>query len=399
MRKKRPGAPIPDTSTPVTKFSSLLRIAIATAPKISKEGITLAEDIRLVKPALLYADVVKLYSPSALMLLSSASLAQLTARERMQFLTQIYPLFDPHQAPLLFEMLETDKQLEKRKKTRSREELLTYHRLRPKLEKLKTEIDRIWTDELVPQIEQQLEATGANQLTSAISAGLLEVDPLTKSNKGFNTDQVIEAFVEKLATVLSERGTYPLFDDRTGTLVRHAVAEGAFSVTPPARERGKQVAMASEFLGRLPAFPRASVAEILDIRNELQAPLVRFRAAMVEFGILIESATFEEGFAEQVDELYRLKVQPALVEIEEQVRTNNYLRVLVGEVIGDSKTLLAGVIGIGIAQAADIPNLIVGAAAASQAFLKTAWAKHENAQRNSEKELYFLYRTEQLLVG
>jgi hypothetical protein len=151
-------------------------------------------------------------------------------------------------------------------------------------------------------------------------------------------------------------------------------------------------------LGRLPAFPKASISEILDIRNELQAPLVRFRAGMAELGKVIESAAFDEGFAEQLDELYRAKVEPAILEIEEQVRTNTYLRVLVGEAIGDSKTLLAGLIGFGIAEATDIPHLIVAGTAASQAILKSTWTKHQNARKISEKELYFLYRTEQLLI-
>jgi hypothetical protein len=219
MRKKPNQSASLGPPRSATGSTTSLRIAIATAPKISKEGITLAEDVRLVKPALLYADLVTLYSPSALILISASDLAGLTARERLQFLTQVYPIFEPERAPLLLTMLDAYKQLEKRKGKRSREELLVYLQLRPKMVKMRTEIDRTWKDELVPQIESLLETTGASQLTSAISAGLLEIDPLTKGDQEFSTDQVVEAFVEKLAKVLSERGTYPLFDDQTGTLV------------------------------------------------------------------------------------------------------------------------------------------------------------------------------------
>lgn len=399
MRRKRSRARGGPSSTSPTQSHSPLRIAIATAPQVSGGHVSLSEDIRLLKPALLYADVVTLYSPGALLLSAASSAARLDAAGRMSFLRQVYPIFEPDRAPVLMAMLVGYRRLEKQKRGRSREELLDYLRLRPEVEKLKSEIDRVWAADLVPKLEQLLESAGANQLIGAISAGLLEVDPLMDGDQGFDNDAVVEAFVVRIAEVLSERGTYPLFDGQTGTLVRHGIAEGLFQATPLSRERGKQVAAASDILGLLPAFPKASVAEILDIRTELEAPLVRFRAAMVELGKLVESAAYEEGFADQVDELYRAKVAPALLEIEEQVRANSYLRVLVGEVVGDSKTLLAGVLGVGLAHAADVSQLVAGGvAAAGQAMAKAAWERQARGRKLSEHELYFLYRTEQLLA-
>ncbi len=295
-------------------------------------------------------------------------------------------------------MLDDYQRLDARQRGRSRDELLAYLRLRPEMERLRNDIDRVWNDELIPTVETMLESAGATELAGAMSAGLLVVDPLVKGNEEFDNDRVIEAFVAKLAEVLSGRGIYPLFDDQTGTLVRHGLSDGLFKASPITRERGKQVAAASEFLTRLPAFPKANVSEILDIRAELEAPLVRFRAAMVDLGRLVESAAYEEEFPEQVDELYRAKVEPALLEIEEQVRSNSYLRVLIGEIVGDSKTLLAGILAVGIAHAADLPQLVAGGAAAGQVIAKAAWEKHIRGQQISEHELYFLYRTEHLLA-
>ena len=378
---------------------SALRIAIATAPKVSREGISLAEDIRLVKPALLYADAVTLYSPAAMMLQLAGGAIQLNAQDRMILIRHLYPLFEPERAPVLLAMLDGYERLEVRKRGRSREELLAYLRLRPEMEKLRSEIDRTWNDELVPAVETMLESAGATELAGAMSAGLLEVDPLVKGDEEFDNDRVIEAFVAKLAEVLSGRGIYPLFDDQTGTLVRHGIAEGSFKASPISRERSKQVASASEFLTRLPAFPKANVSEILDIRAELEPSLVRFRGAMVELGGLVESAAYEENFPEQVDEVYRAKVEPALLEIEDQVRSNNYLRVLVGEIVGDTKTLLAGILAVGVAHATDLPQLVTGAVAVTgQAIAKAAWEKQIRGQKIVEHELYFLYRTEQLLA-
>ncbi len=399
MRKDRSRTRAAGSSTSQVETRFPLRIAIATAPLVSGGRVSLSEDIRLLKPALLYADVVTLYSTGAVMLSAASSTAQLDAAGRMSFLRQIYPVFEPDRAPELLAALDGYRRLEKQKRGRSREELLAYLQLRPKMEKLKSEIDRAWADDLVPKVEQLLKSAGADQLLGAISQGLLQVDPLLEGDQEFDKDAVIEAFVARIAQVLSERGTYPLFDGQTGTLVRHGIAEGLFRTAPVSRERGKQVAVASDLMARLPAFPKATVAEILDIRTELEAPLVRFRAAMIELGKLVESAAYEEGFADQVDELFRVEVEPALLEIEEQVRANSYLRVLVGEIVGDTKTLLAGVLGVGIAHAADVPQLVAGAGAAvGQAMAKAAWEKHSREGKISEHELYFLYRTEQLLA-
>jgi hypothetical protein len=221
--------------------------------------------------------------------------------------------------------------------------------------------------------------------------------PPKRDNSTFDIDQFISVFVTKLAGLLAKRGTYPLFDDHTGTLVRHGINEGLFTTSPVTRERGKQVAAASDFMSRLPAFSGATIREILDIRRELQSPLVRFRAAMIELGTLVESAAYEEAFPEEVDELFRAKVEPVLLEIEEQIQGSKYLRELIGEAVGDTKTLLTGVLAFGITQTADLPNLLAGGAAATQIIASAAWKRHTERRQTRQNELYFLYRTEELL--
>lgn len=99
MGKKRARKVSMTRKLPVQARSSL-RIAIATAPQVSREGVSLAEDIRLVKPALLYADTVTLYSPAAAMLLLVGGVAHLSAQKRMVLVRQLYPLFKPEQAPV-----------------------------------------------------------------------------------------------------------------------------------------------------------------------------------------------------------------------------------------------------------------------------------------------------------
>lgn len=359
-------------------------IAIGAAPR---GGLSLEEDIRLLKPALLYGDRVTLYSPVATMLAMTAGLAELSERDRISFLRQVVPIVAGQDSGSTLEALDLYEQL-RRKRNRTREEIVAAERFR-------RELDRNW-HKLRSVIERTLEQAGADQLVAAMEAGLLTVDPIL-SGDDFDFEEFLRAFVDKLADLLTASLSYPLFDDSAGGLVQAHVAEGLIVPTEGARGRGKQVTAASEFMSRLPAFPAASIQEVLGIRDELKDPLTRFRAGMVEIANMIEAAPFEEGFQDEVQDIYVEKVGPALADIEDAVRRNAYLRQLLGSAVADVKTILTGVITLGVAQTADLSPLIAAGAATATATIQAAWNKHVEAGRIRQQQLYFLYRTQDLL--
>jgi hypothetical protein len=164
-----------------------------------------------------------------------------------------------------------------------------------------------------------------------------------------------------------------------GDIVRSHVTEGLFAVGDVSRRRGKQVSTATQFMESLPSFPAASVAEILDIREELRKPLTNFRAAVAEMERLIQSAAYDADFAQEVDDLYIEKVAPALQEIAELVRGNSYFRQLMIAAVGDAKSMLTAVLTKGVAALVGIPDLAAAALAAGvpggAAGLRAAFAK------------------------
>jgi hypothetical protein len=87
--------------------------------------------------------------------------------------------------------------------------------------------------------------------------------------------------------------TYPLFDDSAGQLVNTAIKEGKLVPLNTSASRAKQVGLSSNLLNRLPSFYNASVDEIVDIRKELDKPLVHFRSAIIKFSKEIESSSWE----------------------------------------------------------------------------------------------------------
>jgi len=366
-----------------SRRESDFHIAIGAAPR---GGLSLDEDIRLLKPALLYGDRVTLYSPMATMLAMTAGLGELSERDRISFLRQVIPIVAAEDSGSL-DGLDSYEQL-RRRRNRTPQEIMAAERFR-------RELERHW-DELRSVIERTLEQAGADQLVAAIDAGLLTIDPILGGDD-FDLEEFLRAFVDKLAELLTASLSYPLFDDSAGGLVQAHVAEGLIVPTEGARGRGKQVTAASEFMSRLPAFPAASIHEVLGIRDELKGPLVRFRAGMVEIADIIEAAPFEEGFQHEVQDIYVEKVGPALADMEDAVRQNAYLRQLLGSAVADMKTTLTGFITLGVTQTADLSPLIAAGAAAGAATIQAAWNKQMVARRIRQQQLYFLYRTEELL--
>jgi hypothetical protein len=167
--------------------------------------------------------------------------------------------------------------------------------------------------------------------------------------------------------------------------------------TQSSEARGRQVAAAADFISRLPAFPAASVKEILDIRNDLRDPLVRFRAGMVGVTRMLNAAAYEAPFSGEVEQVYVEQVAPALAEISEAVKDNKYLRELLGEAVTDMKTIATAVLTLGITRTANLTPLIAGGAAAATAAVTAAWNTAAERKRIRSQHFYFLYETQRLL--
>ena len=78
-----------------------------------------------------------------------------------------------------------------------------------------------------------------------------------------------------------------MFDDGTGELVSKMIADGL--ITDASSVRGNQVGAAGQLIGQLEAFPDAEMDIVLDVRERLTRPLIRFRAALAQASTEIES--------------------------------------------------------------------------------------------------------------
>jgi hypothetical protein len=404
-----------------------LHITVGTTPQRDSDAGTgssfsLAHDLRLVKAALLYASSVTLCSPASSLVLSALALRDLRQADRVAFMERVIPILTPDTAESTLPWLKVYRDLEN-KKYRSRDELILKWRFDALFTNQWSEVSRV-----VGQLAQDMHADG---LEKAVASGILELrsclsgDPLDgvvyairaalhnddpsrfpKLEVQSPTDEMAQTFLDQIGQAVMDRRTYPLFDEAAARLIRLAIEAGLMQVTTPAIARGRHSGLAANLLQRLPLFDEASVDEILAIRSELDRYLVRFRGSVLKYSSQIESEAWSDDFESEADEVFIRDVAPAILDIEDAVKSNSYLSNLATRAVGISVT---GVPATSLAvmvthsHLTQLPAVVLGSIGAgllSAATLYTYTAFHEWSEQHHKIEsssLYFYYRTAQQL--
>ena len=210
-------------------------------------------------------------------------------------------------------------------------------------------------------------------------------------------EQMLREFVESVCSTVSDGSTYPLFDHQTGLLVKEQIQEHNFEPSESAFGRGKHAGLAGHLLARLPSFDQASIDEIFDIRRELDKPLTRFRSAMIKFSEQIRSASWDDDFTSDAETMFYRDVKPAILEIEENVKSNRYLTSLLRKLVDKPLILTPGsTVAFGLSQTSSLPDEIAISIGASLSLLTVIYdtykewkQKKQTIERNT---MYFYYQ-------
>ena len=320
----------------------------------------------LVKPALLYADKVTIYSPMAAIFEGVRSTLSLTdPRQQMAAFFQLVRDV-PALAPDLAAQLEANPKV-----VQGLDAML---RVNPRLIRAvarkpadKEAIDNIyrgfdkmadtWADGMPGVIEKLRELTGADELMVALDAGAVSVAPLIDSpGPTFLSDSIalalgeqgrepgadlLAVLVSHIAEMLTEGRSFPLLDDTTSGFIKALDERGELlQVSGSTWRRGSEMTAAASFMGFLPYFSEMPMDEVLDLRNKLRGPLVRFRAAMADLSREFESRPIDRDFVNEVEEAWRRRVEPALQEIRESLAEHGLLREIASIALGDPRKLM-----------------------------------------------------------
>jgi hypothetical protein len=358
--------------------------------------LNIQHEIEVLKPALLYGDTVTLLSPVVASFRFVADTGSLSLREAMERTVKFSAERDPEAAA------EARAYLDERDRLaglgwRTASERERWATLQAIEERYTRDVE---SGELGAKLDQFRTLTGIDALRQAEESGLLRIDPFMEPDDFLRTDQVrlqMNAYLLRLIDLLSAGASYPLFDDYSGLMVKAAEIDGLFTSVELIDSRGKQIGTASHLLRRLPTFPEASITDILDIRRELQEPLVRFRSAMIEFASQVEGAPYDKDFNRHAEELACARVDPAMLEIEELVRDNKYYKQFQRKAVENIQTM-APVLTVGVSLLTDLPILIGPALATLQALWEAELDRRKEQNKIRRHQLYLLHRTNELLA-
>lgn len=396
----------------------------AAAPKVHVEVALADTDLRvagrLVKPALLYADRVTVYSPAASMMTAFADLAGVTDPRQQLLVTLEIVKEVPQLASQVNVPSETLEQLKRFLGVDRRliRRMGALHGAQGQIEEVYEKLDgldSIWRDQMPDAIAKARETLGADELLLAVQAGAVKVASLSDSpnsdviadslrratgaSTGTAVDDMMLGFTARIVEMLTEQQSFPLFDAQSSGLIRALEREAGVAPSSHAMRRGAEVSSAASFMGYLPYFPDLPMDEVLDLRKALSKPLVRFRGALARMSREFESRPIDEEFDAEVEDAWRRQVAPALADIREALSERGLLNEAASITLGDPRRLLVeagGVLAAAHGDVVSLSGLVTAGAAAGLPLADVAGRALQQsraAKRDAKKSaFYFLHR-------
>lgn len=362
-------------------------------------------DVELVKAAVLYADTVEVLSPRQQLVRGIVQMTTGDGRQLAQLMSylddaqwrQFAPDVEPTRARLVVDLLQSDLQ-------RLRDATAPGSSRRASVERLTTvhESMHLQMQGLKERAERLREESGAAELEFALADRRVRYNdlPLTSEEDAFQ-----EAFAAEVRRYLQDPKTLVLLDPDTAGLVRKLIKEGA--VRPPTRvlTNAAEALLGAGFLTKLPAFPHASMQQVLELRRDLDAPLGRYRRQAAALREHLTVDPFDDAAAGEVHHLWRTDVGPALADLRQAMADHSLARELLRGLAADlgqfvKGTLLPGagltvaaasVTDVATAVAVGLPAVVAPVAArAAQSYVS-----HRSDGRAAN--LYYLYETDRRL--
>ena len=387
-------------------------IGTASTLKDSAERPDLATDLALVKAGLLYADRVRLVSIGSAMGARLLTLSDAPRDEKLRWLesffkSQLY--LWPREARGGLDMLERYRRLlQEQGATRLR---APEHR---ELLHIRNALTGVW-DRYEGEMSGFAMRAGAEAIVEARDSGLLELHqfspgmleamseltPQDTARKKALFDEITLEFFDLIAEATANGSTHPLFDELSAGFIRETSNLGVIAPSQSSVARGRHSGLASDLLGRLPLFEDATVGQVLDIRRELEKPLVRFRGAVLGFSEEVCSSAWAPDFAGDADAVFRKQVEPAVLDLEEEVRSNGELaelavRAFRPEDVGTGLLVMLS----GLSQLPAVAAVTLGGGITAATTGVKAYKEWKEDRKNIERsQMYFYYRSRERLRG
>lgn len=353
--------------------------------------VSLENELRLVRSALLYADTVELVSPGATMLDTLSPLSGAADVDPTSLLSQLDDDTlirlgiekSPDEVRQVFGILPQLLALPKETR-RAVLPLGTEQELLAGLDQLRSAMTA--TGALASGI---LERSGSPELEVALAKGVLTVDASGFSLEMATKDQ-IEWYADRLRQALSSPAGTLLLDDRTVEFLQGLdVASPGTTIT----NRSTRASTGSGLIERLPTFPEAAMNEVLEVRDALADDRSRYRVAVKRLASELSSTALDVNLPAEIDEVWRDEVRPVLRDMQKTVGASSLIQGTARRLASDYKTVVTGgALIVAVENLAQLSPTYTGAIAvgANVAWQATAEVLHARADVRKRDLVYLL---------
>lgn len=380
-------------------------------------NLYMSETYKLLKCSLLYADEVELIGIAEYALYQYFPRIEDDSKDLEGLVNCLTPLLksiDSVEAQTLATQCEEIKQMLefinphlKKKKYRTKNEILAQQKIRQLEKECRTTIETCFDDILNTPESQDIRRLVDSSIVSVFDYGF----------DGLNLEEMTGGYFANLIGTMKHRMSYPLFDEMSADLVSALITDNMIiDISKTQKEILRHAGVAVEVLKTLPTLDSASVDEIIDFKKSMKKPLASFRSAIFEFSEKVESMPWDKDFKYECIKLYYNDILPCVNEINELASDTSVLKNFGSKVLSDGEMRRKiGFVGAGLAASVttglNMSNALglieqivrwggkIGlSAAAIDAFLKTAdlmnQAHKEVAQTKAKLEnnvMYYYY--------
>jgi len=265
---------------------------------------------------------------------------------------------------------------------------------------------------LAPTMEQfrsnalnMFEDSELAELVPAFQSGIVE---LSRSGitDDVDNDQSMENWAEIIKTRLGDPTKRVLLDDRLGDLVTAMIDEGHVRLPELGPQHLGEASIGPGRIARLPAVPQAPTDELLDLRTDMQSPLVRYRAEVAKMAREISNpSAFGIERQADIDQLWLERVDPALSDLRDGFAEHSLVKELARSTGRDMRTVITmgtgGSVFVGLELVTSLNAWVAAAAGAGPVvagiFGNAAVSRGEARRTLERHELFFLYEVDRRL--
>ena len=400
-RKSEPRRKHVRTKPDLTAAVKPVRVAVVTTPVTDGGTASLRRDVQMVKSAVLYADKVELLGAAPAMIHAVCMDPASKTLGISKMIRYARALGTP--VDLGPEVARSMPQISKMMEDLSKFPPELLEEMGGPISEMAATISegqRVMDD----MRESLLRDTGAGELVPAVDAGVLEVAGLRmnmesaiatvsgqRSDDEF-VDPGLEVWIDQVKARLTDYRTRVLFDEESGSLVQSMLDEGVLKPHQIGLRLAGDAALGAGFVARLPTFGEGPMDELLDVRGELSAPLIRYRRSVAN---MTDKVTRSVGpdLQGQVEHLWTSEVHPALLELDETFHQHSWVRELARLAGKDIGTYLATGTGIFLCMGgtADIASIAASVAPKAGQMGIDGWKARNTGRETAKKhDLFYL---------